>query len=178
MDAKRMVTKARARLIQDNVFFGSLALRLAMKETTKIKRLKTNGKWIKYNPEYVAELSMPELVGVVCHEVMHCVLQHVGKLRRGSRTAKKWNVACDYVANQLIVDAGMELPIGALLDPRFIGMGAEEVYNIWPNYRFPVLNSVVNHLGVPPCYFYSEVTTVFRLKKKGAGNSGPLLCRV
>jgi predicted metal-dependent peptidase len=132
MKAKQIVTKARARLIQDNVFFGSLALRLVMKEDSSIPTMCTNGKHIRYNPEFVESLSMPEVVGVLCHEVMHCVLQQVGKLRRGSRSAKRWGIASDYAVNPLLIDAGITLPSIALVEPVFKDMSAERIYEILP----------------------------------------------
>jgi len=43
---------------------------------------------------------------------------------------KRWNVACDFAINPLIVDAGLSLPDGVLIDNRFRGMSAEQIYNL------------------------------------------------
>jgi predicted metal-dependent peptidase len=59
---------------------------------------------------------------------MHPALHH--HVRRSGRDPKRWNVACDYAINPLLVDAGLSLPAGALLDNRFRYMSAEQIYNL------------------------------------------------
>jgi predicted metal-dependent peptidase len=59
---------------------------------------------------------------------MHPALQH--HTRRGSRNPKRWNMACDYAINPLLVEAGLTLPKDVLLDHRFRGMSAERIYNL------------------------------------------------
>src|ERR1700749_2583438 len=51
-------------------------------------------------------------------------------VRRSGRDPKRWNVACDYAINPLLVDAGLSLPEGVLLDNRLRGMSAEQIYNL------------------------------------------------
>src|SRR5208283_3536858 len=48
--------------------------------------------------------------------------------RRSGRDLRRWNIACDYAINPLLVEAGFELPDGALLDPAYAGMSAEDIY--------------------------------------------------
>jgi hypothetical protein len=43
---------------------------------------------------------------------------------------RRWNEACDYAINPLLLDAGLGLPDGVLVDPRFRGMSAEQIYNL------------------------------------------------
>ena len=59
---------------------------------------------------------------------MHPALHH--HVRRSGRDPKRWNVACDFAINPLLVDAGLSLPDGVLLDDRFRGMSAEQIYNL------------------------------------------------
>jgi predicted metal-dependent peptidase len=59
---------------------------------------------------------------------MHPALHH--HVRRSGRDPKRWNVACDFAINPLLVDAGLSLPDGVLIDNRFRGMSAEQIYNI------------------------------------------------
>jgi predicted metal-dependent peptidase len=59
---------------------------------------------------------------------MHPALHH--HVRRSGRDPKRWNVACDFAINPLLVDAGLSLPNGVLIDNRFRGMSAEQIYNI------------------------------------------------
>jgi len=88
----------------------------------------TDGVSLFYNPEFVATLSGAELTGVLAHEVLHPGLQH--HVRRGNRSAKRWNMACDYAINPLVIDAGLALPKDVLIDNRFRGMSAERIYNL------------------------------------------------
>jgi predicted metal-dependent peptidase len=88
----------------------------------------TDGVSLYYNPEFVDTLNSATLAGVLAHEVMHPALQH--HLRRSKRDPRRWNEACDYAINPLLLDAGLSLPDGILVDPRFRGMSAEQIYNM------------------------------------------------
>jgi predicted metal-dependent peptidase len=125
--SRERVSKARRDLVLDQPFFGVLSLKLELVESRRFKTLATDGKTLWFNPDYVSELSDHELKGVVAHEVLHCANGHTW--RRESRDPKVWNDACDYAINQIVIDAGMLLPSGALLDPAYNGMSAEEVYD-------------------------------------------------
>ena len=107
--------QGRTKLLLDFPFFGVLILRLKDIETPSIDTMATDGVSLFYNPEFVAKLTPPELLGCLAHEVMHPALQH--HTRRGTRSLKRWNVACDFAINPLIRDANLELPAGALYDP-------------------------------------------------------------
>jgi len=120
--------KARTTLLLDHPFFGTLLFRLKRQETRSVKTMATDGVSLFYNPDFVATLSTPELAGTLAHEVMHPALQH--HLRRGNRSLHRWNYACDYAINPLLVDAGLTLPKGVLLEDRFRGMSAERIYNL------------------------------------------------
>jgi predicted metal-dependent peptidase len=122
------IQKARTRLLLDHPFFGSLLFRLKGRETSSIPTMATDGVSLFYNPAFVETLSSPELAGVLAHEVMHPALQH--HTRRADRSATRWNMACDYAINPLLVDAGLILPKDVLLEDRFRGMNAERIYNL------------------------------------------------
>jgi predicted metal-dependent peptidase len=121
------IQQARANLILEHPFFGSLALRLPVIENKSIKTFRTNGKQIEYNPTYAASLSVAEVQGVLCHEVLHVTNGHCW--RRDSRDKKTWNIAADYAINPIILDAGMTLPEGALIDSNYSGQSAEGIFN-------------------------------------------------
>jgi predicted metal-dependent peptidase len=123
--------KARAGLILDQPFFGSLALRLFMKEDKTCKTAWTDGEYLGYNPEFIKSLTMDQTKGLICHEVMHLAVLH--HLRRGDRDKKKWNQAGDYAINQTLVDAKFVLPDDGLLNPAYNGMTAEHIYSLLPD---------------------------------------------
>jgi predicted metal-dependent peptidase len=88
----------------------------------------TDGRSLFYNSEFVDTLNAAELAGVLAHEVLHPALQH--HTRRGDRDQARWNIACDYAINPILIDAGLTLPKDVLLDNRFRGMSAERIYNL------------------------------------------------
>lgn len=126
--------KAKAALILDQPFFASLLLGMPITEDASIKTLCTDGESIRYNPEFLETLSLPETVFVLAHETMHCVLQHMH--RRGNRNANRWNIAADYVINDTLSRERVGImPKGALLNSALVvdgGGTAEGVYNLLP----------------------------------------------
>ena len=126
--AAERIRKARTALLLDHPFFGSLLFRLKGEECRSIPTMATNGVVLRYNPAFVDTLNAATLAGVLAHEVLHPALQH--HVRRSGRDSRRWNEACDYAINPLLLDAGLSLPDGVLVDPRFRGMSAEQIYNL------------------------------------------------
>ena len=124
------LTNARAGLVLDHGFFGMLALRLQLVEDNRIPTLAVDGKKIYYNAEFVLGLSMPLTKSAIAHEVMHCVFEHIG--RRAQRNPRKWNMAGDYVINQVLKDSGFEIGQGWLLEPAYKDMTADHIYSLMP----------------------------------------------
>lgn len=128
------ITKAKAQLILDHPFFASLLLGMTMAEDSSVPTMATDGESIRYNPEWTAGLKLNELTFVLAHEVMHCVFQHM--TRRNHRDANRWNIAGDYVINDVLVQERVgAMPHGGLLNPQLVidGNGTTEgVYNILP----------------------------------------------
>jgi predicted metal-dependent peptidase len=131
MDAQQKVSKAREALMLDQRFFGTLICATPIIEATHIRgqridTMATDYKAIYYNPAFVDTLTVGEVKGVLCHEVMHIAYGH--SLRRNGRDPFLWNVACDYAINPLILKGKMILPKDCLNDPQYSGMSAEEIY--------------------------------------------------
>jgi len=127
MSAESLLLKARTALLMDQPFFGTLAIRLKPVADDDIKTAATDGQRLIYAPSYISKLSSPQLKGLIAHEVMHCVFNHM--TRRQDRDAKIWNSACDYAINSHLIDCGFILPDGGLIDKQFNGLTAEEIYN-------------------------------------------------
>jgi Putative metallopeptidase domain len=122
------IQKSRAALLLDHPFFGTLLFRLRVRPRTSIETMATDGVSLFYTRKFVETLSAAQLMGVLAHEVMHPALQH--HTRRNGRNPRHWNMACDYAINPMLVDAGLTLPEGVLLEDRFRGMSAERIYNL------------------------------------------------
>lgn len=126
------ITKAKTAMILDHPFYATVVLSLLFKNAAlagmpSVKTMATDGRCIYWDEEFTAKLTFLELVGVLVHETLHVVFMHM--LRRGSRNPLLWNIACDYVINILITDAGLKLPKGGYLDPMFRNWTAERVYD-------------------------------------------------
>ncbi|KAI3602142.1 hypothetical protein D8I24_3443 (plasmid) [Cupriavidus necator H850] len=120
------ISKQRSQLILSQPFFGALLMRLQLVEDPSCKTFWVDGVSLGYNPAFAATLSDLELRGCLAHEVLHPANGHCW--RRGVRDPDRWNRACDYAINPLVLNAGLQLPAGALIDGRFLGKSAEEIY--------------------------------------------------
>lgn len=117
---------ARARLILDRPFIGALVMHLALVPSTRCRSVATDARAFYFNTGYIAGLSFADTRFMLAHEALHCALLHFH--RRGHRVAARWDRACDYCVNQLLVDDGFKPPAGALVDASYRGMSAEEIY--------------------------------------------------
>ncbi len=128
--------KAKTRLVMVDPFFATIIMGLTPVFGEKLPNGKdlwlaaTDGTSLFINPTAYEALPLPEAVGVLKHEAMHVALMH--PFRRGTRTAKRWNNAADYVINPLIVGEGGALPPKVLDGSPFKGMTTEQVYAALP----------------------------------------------
>jgi predicted metal-dependent peptidase len=135
MQVNENIVKAKAALIVDQPFFASILLGLSMTEDSRIKTMATNGDEIRYNPEFAASLSLSEMIFVMAHETMHCVFQHM--YRRGNKNHNKYNIAADYIINDLLAQEKIgTMPQGCLMNSALVQQGGyttEGVYNLLPD---------------------------------------------
>lgn len=131
----RRLAKARTSLILEHPFIGTIALNMPMMLSMDVPTAATNGKYVKYNPNFIADLSDEQLKFLVAHECMHPMLEH--NFRRNGRNPKKWNRAADYVINQLLDDEKIGKFIeGGCLDANIYNAGkqtSDGIYNILPD---------------------------------------------
>ena len=126
-----LIARAKSMLLVRHAFFASLALNLEYIETEETETMATDGKTIYYNPAWVATLELIEIMSVIAHEVLHVAFCH--HLRRNGRDQARWNRACDYAINWILVASGVfRLPEGGLFDEQYKGMTAEQIYNKLP----------------------------------------------
>ena len=125
--AAARLARARARLVLDRPFLGALALQLPVAAAGDwCRTTATDGRRLYYAPAWVARLGAAELQSALCRETLHCALGHLH--RRGRRQRRRWQAACDYAVHALLAAEGMPLPEGALHEPQFAGLAAEEIY--------------------------------------------------
>lgn len=127
------LSKAKLKFLirKDSVFLATVCSSLMIKWDTTIPYGATDGKNIYLNPKTFFKLSLDEQVFLLAHETLHVAYQHMNRL--GSRDARKFNVAADYVINLELTDQGFTMIQGGLLDRAFAELSTEEVYDLLEN---------------------------------------------
>jgi predicted metal-dependent peptidase len=123
-----VVSRARIQLMLRHTYLASATAQLRFRVTREewCSTMATDGNNVFINESFVAGLTEDEVMGVMAHEVLHCVLGHID--RRGPRDPKLWNVAIDYATNLVLTAAKVTLPKGALLNLSYHGMTSEDIY--------------------------------------------------
>lgn len=128
----RRLSKAKTSLILEHPFIGSIALNMPFELSNAVPTAATNGKRVVFNPSFIKDMPDEELKFLTAHEVMHPMLEH--NFRRGERQPRKWNRACDYVINELLVQEGVgKMPSGGLQNTSIYNAGggtSDGIYNI------------------------------------------------
>jgi len=119
---------AKVQLMSKSVFLSTICLRLRHEISDVIPTAGTNGLTILYNPDFVASIDTEELTGLLAHEVWHVAFQHITRV--GNRDKRLWNVAGDYVINDMLLKANFKLPADGLHDSKYADMTTEQVYDI------------------------------------------------
>jgi predicted metal-dependent peptidase len=110
-EVERKVGKAKALLILDHPFFGTAVCRRPIKygDAVPTAGMSAIGQMM-LNPAWVENLTVKEIMFLMAHESMHYMLSHA--LRRKHRNHEAWNVACDKVINDTLINAG----VGTFID--------------------------------------------------------------
>jgi len=117
MDIESKLLKAKIEIMTRSVFISTICLSVKHTIRDDIPTAQTNGLSIQYGADFIKDMAPLQLAGLMAHECWHIAFQHLP--RRGDRDPYLWNVAGDYVINNMLVTAGFELPEGGLLDPKY-----------------------------------------------------------
>ena len=129
--AEKKIVQARVAMLFDHPFFGNLAMFLEVAEKPEMfpPTMATDGRHLYYHPDFISKTSLEELTGVIAHEVGHVALLHPP--RRHNRNEIRWNIACDYAVNDLVLKE-FKLPEGVLCSPAYADKSAEWIYERLP----------------------------------------------
>lgn len=130
MPAKDRLIKSRVSMLLKYPFWGPLAARLKLEEVEWCKTIATDGRKFYYNKDFVQKLSDGELVFGFAHELGHIIFEHM--TRRGSREPQVWNMAGDFIINNMLIRESVGTRITAveiLADRKYEGKTADEVYD-------------------------------------------------
>lgn len=122
------ISRARIQLMLQHNYLASAAAHLKFHciDEQWCKTMATDGFNIFINEAFVDTINEDEIIGVIAHEIMHCILGHID--RKKDRRSDIWNIAIDYATNLILIEAGVRLPEGALIDRTYKGMTAEDIY--------------------------------------------------
>ena len=128
-DIQNKLAAARTRLILDKPFLGALVLRLPLvaADPKWCKGAATDAKKLYYNQNYITALDIQQTQFVLAKQALHCALSHFA--RRQHRIKHRWDLACDYAVNPLLINDGLKAPPETLVDDGYEGMTAEEIYH-------------------------------------------------
>ena len=123
-ESARRVSDCVTALLRDQPFFGSLALRLPIRADATRETLASDGKDIRYAPQWVADTNADRIKTALARVVLACALKH--HTRRGGRDPERWQRASQLVTHGLLRDAGFILPPEA---EAWDGVSAEQAYD-------------------------------------------------
>ena len=112
----------------ESVFFSTILFGMKFVWDDTCPTAWTTGLKLGFNRSFFLRCTPDERIGVLVHECYHVAAMHI--IREGSREHDLFNRAADHVTNLDLESRGFRLPSFRLADPRFIGMGTEEVYNV------------------------------------------------
>ena len=125
------VIVARVGLLLRHPFFGNMATRMRVQSCDDwCPTAATDGKNLYYNTQFFNMLTNKQIEFVIAHEILHCVFDHI--VRREDRDARIYNIACDYLVNNLLVrdNIGERVDqIQIFQDFKYDGWSSEEVYD-------------------------------------------------
>lgn len=127
-ELERRIAKAKSLLVLDHPFFGMAVSQreLIYDYNTPTASMDGRGQ-MRLNPYWCFQLTVSELIFLLAHEAMHYMLCH--SLRMGNRDAGMWNIACDWVINDTLIDAKVGTFIeGGLTFDGARDKSAEELY--------------------------------------------------
>ncbi|OOZ41128.1 hypothetical protein BOW53_05210 [Solemya pervernicosa gill symbiont] len=122
------LSAARTRLILDKPFLGALVMRLPMVEANPdwCATTATDARSFYFNRSYIEDLSVSQTQFVLAHEALHCALSHFS--RRQYRVKHRWDLACDFAVNPLLLRDDLIPPPNAIVIEEYDDMTAEEIY--------------------------------------------------
>lgn len=122
------LASSRTKLILDKPFLGALVLRLPLVSSSKTwcPTTATDAKNFYYNADYIEPLKTDQIQFILAHEALHCALSHFA--RREHRVKHRWDLACDYAINPILLAEGFRPPENILYLKEYEGMTAEEIY--------------------------------------------------
>lgn len=142
-DRQRRVDRAQMRVLFNCPFFAPAIAKLPIEFDPSVKTACTDGRNIKWNPDWFDSLADAVLPTVLCHEAWHCMYGHLWRAPQGVDWGL-WNEATDHAVNNglkefsaIVMKGNLADPFpfpepadAYLADPAFAGMAEERIYRL------------------------------------------------
>lgn len=99
---KKRITDTIAKILINAEHFGLILLKWNIVESKDIPTMATDYDNLYYNPDFVSSLDDRELMGVILHEMIHCLFFHPTELDRAIAKGKEkriWTIAQEIATN-------------------------------------------------------------------------------
>ncbi len=141
MTPKQKVDYALRQIATHHDFFGPALCAMPWQECDQIPTACTDGKVVRYNPEFIDGLSKVQTVGLALHEYLHPLLGHFERLASQFREDhRRANQAADYEINNFITSYNEDVAIPVVLPPdgcidveKWGDLAAEVIYKKLPD---------------------------------------------
>ena len=126
MSYKEKISKAKAKLLVNQPFLGTIAAKLKLIKNDDIEAFVSDGIQLEYNDDFINESSLQELEFIFANGAMHASMAYEN--RQNNRSNWLWQLSCDYAINDMLIQSGMQRPYQAHYSERFTNMYVEEIY--------------------------------------------------
>ena len=105
LEAPKRLRRILRGLLTQTPFFGTLALRMELKESDEVQNIQANGEVIRFNPRWIMTEPSDEIREGLAHVCLACALKH--HTRRGERNYQSWQFASHQATLPVLREAGL-----------------------------------------------------------------------
>ena len=144
-EVKSDVSRCVSMILAKYPFFGEYLIECRfLYDYPGVPTMATDGHNIFISSRFAASLTEPQMIFILCHEILHIMLLHHLRMENkvGSRPSKEeanhWNWAADLEINPMLVGEGLlsadevKNGIKGLYDEKYLGWACEVIYDDTP----------------------------------------------
>jgi predicted metal-dependent peptidase len=140
---KTEMESAKTAIVSSSPLFAPYVHKFTPIYTWIVPTMATDGIRLFVNPHFANKLSWEQKIFVIIHEIMHCVLLHMDRMKSRNaivqtsdgKPASLFNIAGDYEINDIIVDTLNDFDeefiktLGGLYDLQWLNVPVEVIYD-------------------------------------------------